>query len=309
MTPKRYSLHGWTVDSLTELAAPAGKGQPDLIIRPMTQPTPAGQLVLHRDVPGAEAWAWRDGDRLTVRVGGRWWFVSDRAARTLHWWFEPGSEPLGEIVLEGLGLAIALEHAAHVVLHASAVVVGEAAVGLVGPSGRGKSTTAGPLATAGAVLLADDLLRLDPPCLGQPLWTAPNGSPRLRLRPNAAGLAPLLPPGTLTATADDRLSWQAPPAAPSRHPVAALLLPRPAQTATTASVLRCSHLQACQVLASGLRVAGHLDPAHRAATFEAITAMAETIPIGVLRVPWGRCWTPALAEEAMYAVRSFLEQL
>ena len=49
----------------------------------------------------------------------------------------------------------------HICLHASAVVIGDHAVALLGPAGSGKSTTAAAFAEAGYRVLAEDVLTLD----------------------------------------------------------------------------------------------------------------------------------------------------
>lgn len=95
--------------------------------------------------------------------------------------------------LLGRVLPFALHLRGLLVLHASAVVVGEGAVALVGPKGHGKSTLAHALVSRGAVLLTDDALPVFP--LDVPAVLP--GVRRLRLRPDAAATLPGLNRSTI----------------------------------------------------------------------------------------------------------------
>jgi hypothetical protein len=87
--------------------------------------------------------------------------------------------------LIGPMMAFVLRLRGDVVLHASAVKVGDSAMAFVGPHGSGKSTTAAALARAGCPVITDDLLRLTAEPTG---WLAhPYGS-ALRLWPTSAAL-------------------------------------------------------------------------------------------------------------------------
>jgi len=68
-------------------------------------------------------------------------------------------------------------------LHATAVVVGDGAVGFLGDCGRGKSTLGAAFVRAGEPLLTDDLLVLRPEAGG---FSAAAGPPRLKLFPTPA---------------------------------------------------------------------------------------------------------------------------
>ncbi|MEM1181261.1 MAG: hypothetical protein AAGM22_23165 [Acidobacteriota bacterium] len=71
-----------------------------------------------------------------------------------------------------------------VVLHASAIEVGDGAVLLAGPSGAGKSTTAAAFALSGYAILSDDTSALSR--RGGEILVA-SGGPQLRLWPDASG--------------------------------------------------------------------------------------------------------------------------
>ena len=75
---------------------------------------------------------------------------------------EPGaSHEDAAIFLTGTGMGILLHQRREIVLHASAVRVGDHAVLFCGPSGEGKSTLAAALGEAGHGLVADDLCRIE----------------------------------------------------------------------------------------------------------------------------------------------------
>jgi hypothetical protein len=94
------------------------------------------------------------------------------------------------------GLALRLRGV--LALHASAVVLGDLAIALVGESGAGKSTTAAALAREGDVVLCDDLatLTID----GDGGYVVHGGPPYLRLWPDSADLLDVGPLSTISPT-------------------------------------------------------------------------------------------------------------
>jgi len=85
-----------------------------------------------------------------------------RGGNTLVYAVESGAPPEEvAIFLTGTGIGILLHQRRAVVLHASAVRVGDHAVLFCGPSGEGKSTLAAALGEAGHDLVADDFCRIE----------------------------------------------------------------------------------------------------------------------------------------------------
>jgi hypothetical protein len=128
-------------------------------------------------------------DQLDARI--------DRAGRRVELLRDPA---LAEHTLRHLVIDQVVPHLCAVegraVVHASAVAFGSAVVGLVGPSGSGKSSLAGALVEGGARLVCDDYLVLDerpdgyrvaPAYPGLRLWSDSAG----RFAEDADGLPPV----------------------------------------------------------------------------------------------------------------------
>lgn len=112
----------------------------------------AGDVLIHLEL--------RDGRYL-------WWhsdvarFAVARSGRLIRWAAADAKRPDVAAVLAGPVLGFALQLQGQTTLHGSAVVIGGRAVGLLGPSGHGKSTTAAVLMTRGCQLLTDGVIVLD----------------------------------------------------------------------------------------------------------------------------------------------------
>jgi hypothetical protein len=178
-----YLIYGLRVESALALAGagpPVSGGTPDAVVRPAAVDGRPASLPVRgaRFAPagGGVGLAWPGVGAFAVRGGAE--VLVDAA---------PGADGGAlETCLLGPVLATLLHQRGHLVLHASAVAIGGAAVGFAGESGAGKSTTAAALHARGHPLVTDDLLVLLPGGDGEVL--AAPGLPRLRLRGDAAAL-------------------------------------------------------------------------------------------------------------------------
>lgn len=128
--------------------------------------------------------------RVTTAEAHFFWEVSGHflvaGGRTIVVDPAPGAPPeLIRLPLLGAVFAALLCQRGFLVLHGSAVAVGDVAVALVGEKGTGKSTTAAAFRQAGHTVLVDDVLALRLAGDGRPprVWPA---FPQLKLWPEAA---------------------------------------------------------------------------------------------------------------------------
>ncbi len=151
-----------------------------------------------------------DGVRFLVRDG--WRVVLDEASASC----------LGDIeaLLLGTVAGVLLHQRGDLPLHASGVVIGNRAVALAGPSGRGKSTLAAALAAQEYALISDDIFRVR--FTDGKAWAVP-GSSRLRLWPHAAGLLFRAPETLVTGRIGHPKRLLVLPPAPEAVPLGALI--------------------------------------------------------------------------------------
>ena len=142
-------------------------------------------------------------------------------------------------------LAHALAAEGLLVLHASAVEVGDRALAIVGPSGAGKSTLAALLCAAGARLVADDALRVDATDSGAVCFP---GSRGLRLRPAPRASEAGSRERRWGTTADGRTAVL--PARPADAPLElhAVLVPEPSREASRLQMRRLGAMEGLQEL-------------------------------------------------------------
>jgi len=114
------------------------------------------------------------GFRLEYSHAGTFDISADGA--TIVWYRRDGAQlELVRAIVLGSALALALELTGLLCLHGSAVVIRNRAIAFLGPKHYGKSTLATALTAAGARLLGDDLLAVQP-------------GPPATLRPGVAGV-------------------------------------------------------------------------------------------------------------------------
>jgi hypothetical protein len=154
---KCYRAYGLTLACERELpfaAAGDGAAADVTIVDALGQAarTPSGEL--RRELL-------RDGDEWSLRYtnpeGGWLHLDHDSRARTLTVAGSVGWSDAAT-VLSGVACAVLLSSAGEPLLHGAAVAHGGGAVGILGESGRGKSTLAAALLAAGGRLLSEDLL-------------------------------------------------------------------------------------------------------------------------------------------------------
>ncbi|MBV9882761.1 MAG: hypothetical protein JO276_07120 [Sphingomonadaceae bacterium] len=170
--PFRYRACGLAIASdiaLPGLLAGDGAGGTDLVVEAAALPEELNEDVLLR---GPNWQRTREALLLRVPGVGRFRVVGEAAIQ-----YQPeggqGPEDLTAF-LTGSMLGILLHLRGDVVIHASAVLAGDAAILFCGASGAGKSTLAAALGQRGYAMLADDLSVLRPGADGV-LRVAPDG--------------------------------------------------------------------------------------------------------------------------------------
>lgn len=169
-------------------------------------------------------------------------------------------------------------------LHATAVVVGDAAIGFLGDCGQGKSTLGAAFVRAGHRLLTDDLLVLYDQ--GRAL-TAAAGPPRLKLFPEPArrilgrGVR-----GTPMNGCGGKLVFPiGARAARGAAPLRALYVLRPGRTRRVVAIRALSPRRAFVELTRNTFNACVLDPARLARQFELAARVASRVPVKTLEYP------------------------
>jgi len=165
-TLHQYSAYGLGIHS-TEPLPPLEEGESpaDLVVRER----------LHADGPVADPWAClrvKDIAHVEVRGGREILYRCD------------GGVDRGALraILLGPALGLAIHQRGRLVLHASAVAIGNEAALFLGSSGAGKSTTAGAMLARGHRLVSDDVTVVD--ALEDPPRVV-CGYPQIKLHPEA----------------------------------------------------------------------------------------------------------------------------
>jgi hypothetical protein len=301
----RYHAHGLRVDS--DVALPLPPADPDdargtdLVLRrrpdrpvPATDPAgdPIARVCDRNGVPFYSITG--DGDGTRLRYPGMCEFVGDPGLRDVGVTLAPGRDPgVIPVLASGMLLALHLRLRGELVLHASAVGVGEAALAFVGASGMGKSTVATVLCTAGHPLLSDDVLRV---LLRPDGVVAYPGSTETRLRDAARPLAAGL---TGRPTADGRLAVAPGSLAGSPRPLAACVVPLPSRECDRVQVRRLSGARALMLLSRFPRIPGWVQPATLAREFEQLADLVTRVAVFEARIPWGPPFAPDLPADLL----------
>lgn len=225
----------------------------------------------------------RDG---TVHVDfhgiGGFRILRSATPREIHAHPAPGvGETLAPLLVAGAVLAIALGLEGIPLLHASAVALDDYAVVTVGPSGSGKSTVAGLLSAGGALVIADDAVRVDV-ADGTPI--VHRGPSHLRLRPAAAALARHLG-GAMVDGGDGRVTVAAPVTDRLTVPLGAIIVPRWTEGLDGPVVTRLSTHEAFRRVVGAPRVAGWQIPGPLRDHFDLAATVSGTVAAWELELP------------------------
>lgn len=192
-----YTVFGSRLRSEIPLASlhPAGEGEPRWTLRVVRRPllVSSADLLGEDEVdPGVRVRLFRHahGYRLVYDDTGS--FDVLEGGSRIDWMPRPGADPAAAgLDVLGRVLPTAMHAAGTLCLHGSAVALGDAGVAFLAPKFHGKSTLAQALVRAGAGLITDDVVPVDP---GPPAAMRP-GVQHLRLwDDSAARLTPLRGP-------------------------------------------------------------------------------------------------------------------
>lgn len=284
-----YHAYGLRIASAVPLPLPEGPvDAPDLVLRrgadgPVPATRPEGTRLA--EVCRADRtvfYTLARGTRTVLRYPGLCDVVGDRDFRDLTVHRDPAAdEGMLPVLIAGTVLAVHLMLRPSLVLHASAVQVGESALAFVGSSGMGKSTLAAALCALGCGLVSDDLLRVDR--VADRMVTHPGGT-ESRLRPSARELAAT---GDAYETADGRLASRPRTSVAGTLPLAACVVPRPRKDVTTVTAARLRPSAALLRLSRYPRVLGWTDGASMGHAFQSLADLVERVPVYEATIPWG----------------------
>lgn len=214
-------------------------------------------------------------------------------------------EGLSAILIAGSVAAYLLSSAGQCVLHASAVEVEPgSAVAFVGPTTRGKTTTAALLCARGFPLVTDDVLAV---VLGDGPPRCQVGANELRLRPAQLELlSQFVAPPFTRSTADDRLAVR--PAAPrSRESLLkGVVVPWPTREEKQVSVRKLPLAEAVQLLVTTTRIEGWRSPERVAKVFDQAVEIAGRVPLLEATIPWGPPFASTVADDLLEHITAIL---
>lgn len=299
-----YLLHGLRIESALQLPAVAVQGgDADYRVelaerRPVPALPPPGRIVAQ--LPDYRYAAALSDSELVCRFHDVGDFVLESATGLIRVHPSPSAslELLG-LLLGGNVVALILALSARTVLHASAVRFGELTAAIVGDEGSGKSTLAALCCRAGAALVTDDVLRIEPTSEGV-RWL--RGSTEIRLRARAAALAD---GSSVRSTVDERtaVSRGTDPVPPS-GPLAVVVLPRPTEATSTVQLARVSPRDALLHLAIAPRIRGLTDVESLRNQFRVLSHLARTVPVLTAELPWGPPFRADLAPSLLEGLRA-----
>lgn len=313
MPVNRHLVHGLVVDSTVDLpgVTTAGlDGPADLMVdlaacEPVPLHPAEGPLVLEDRREASPVWVTEHHGGLWLRVAGMIDLELDPPGTRLQARPDPACPPgLTGLLTVGWGLPLVVTVRGGLVLHASAVVLGEVAVAVVAPRGGGKTSMASLLVAGGAHLLTDDTLRVDP---GEPPRCS-SGTIDLRLRSAAATFAPLAAPESGTRlSADGRVLARPDRLATGSPALAAVVVPILDRSARQVTVQHPPPAVGFAELVRNTRLTGWVQPAWRQLVFDQVATVVDAVPVAAVRIPWHAPPTPELAAEVTAAMTTVLD--
>jgi hypothetical protein len=290
-TSRSYNVHGFTVESDLALNAPlddrataaevhvtcAGEGA-------IPGEPPAGRLAALIDDPPYRFFLAELDDAFVLRYQGACDCRVDAGGRRMEVTIDARSDAELAATIVGSGaLAFVAMRRGAAIFHASAVMLGEVGVVVLGDAGSGKSTTAAELCLAGASLLADDAARMGVDGDGARVWRSASA---LRLRATAATALAAEHPGLdLAATSEGRVLLRREPGPPGGIPVAAVLVPQVDDRRRELCVEPIAIRDAMIAASQRPRISGFLDGRHLRAHFALSGELADRVPFFAYRRP------------------------
>jgi hypothetical protein len=301
-----YGIEVWTDLSLAGRACVPSRIPDVVVVRHDTgEPwTPqSGWDVLAEQRVGERSMytAWRlDDGTVRLRVHGLCDFEIDRSFEHVTWEATLDCRPeFVPILVSGTVLSLLLTLRGVCVLHASAVALRRGSVGIVGPSGTGKSTVATQLCAAGGSLVTDDVMAC---VIDGNRIRIEGGVSELRLRPKAASLLTQFDePLVSRATADGRAAIEPPRLHDAPSHLQAIVLPRPTHDSTDIVFERLDRLAALFELVSNPRIA-LCDTELLAQHFQAASGIIDRVPVIRATIPWGPPFDPRTASLLLNAI-------
>ena len=318
--PAQLRRHmGLVFETARPIGAPYGhSGPPDVTLReggpPPDDRLEGEPLAAYRHM-GVEYYSlFRRADGYTLRIHTLGDFLISSDVSSVECRPLPGTaDDTVSVLLTGTVTAVLWMLLGRAVLHASAVRHRSRAFALAGPSGSGKSTVAALCCAAGATLLSDDLLVLDPSedgvrCVGR--------ATELRLRPGMSSVTRLWPVEPATReTGDGRTAVKAgvervtgAGADADALPLGVVALLRPSVDATEVSLTKLAGAEAVFALLGQSRVAGLADHAFNAAMMSSVAAVVREVPVVVAEIPWQPPFTVGAGQRILDALDALTEE-
>ncbi len=268
----------------------------EVSLAPMMDATVLGREVIYDDV-AATLHRHRDGLRIIVDDTGSFDIAADGRIRVQP--LASASESFVRAHILGRVLATALHNDGWLPLHASAVLTREGVVAFLGPKGLGKSSLAAAMVDAGATLVTDDTLPVEP-SLPPRAWP---GVQALRIREDVRDALDL--GDSATALSDQQrflLSLDASRRSTRPEPIAALFLLAPAEDETrTDAALRRPYapVLAAAAITAHVKCGAMFGPSAAGTMLERAAKLVHLVPVHQLSVLRDLARLPDVAQQVL----------